>query len=187
MRRFFITALFLSGLLSTLPASADTFSSTNFQALDPVINFPGGYSSSGSFRLLGAIGQPAAGISDSGSFQVKGGFLYFPAETAAPTPAPPPAPTPTGGGPILEIFKKILGEIIALVTPCSGGDFNCDGRVNISDAGIIFYWWDKDITQPQFANLLTSFHGRKRSSPDLNKDNKVDIYDLSILLTRWTG
>lgn len=167
---------------------ADVLSSDNFQVMG-IPGYPGEFSSSNTFRLFGTVGQPATGISSLNNFQIKGGFLNFPGQeaTPAPAPAPTPTPTPTGGGPILDIFKKILAKISDLLTPCTGSDLNCDGRVDIYDAGIVFYWWGKDVANPQYANILTSFQARKRPSPDFNSDSQVDIYDLSILLARWTG
>ena len=62
-------------LLST--AEAQTFTSTDFQVIHPVLH-PGHFSSSASFRLSGAIGQPGAGLSTSGDSTLstlKAGFL----------------------------------------------------------------------------------------------------------------
>jgi hypothetical protein len=184
-----VLSLMVAPLIGPGVALAALFESSSFQIVDPVMNSAGGFSSSDSFRLHGGIIQLAPGFSESASFQVKGGGFSFPAPSAAAAAvgAVVAAATPTGGGPYLDIFKKLIDKIIALIAPCSSADLNCDGRVDISDAGILFYWWDKDITRPEFANLVTSFLGRKRSSPDFNKDGRVDIFDLSILLARWTG
>ena len=66
-------ALFSAGLLS-----AQDFSSDNFTVKAPVL-FPGGYSTSTSFRLSGVLSQMAIGTSTAGSvYELFGGFLYFP-------------------------------------------------------------------------------------------------------------
>lgn len=52
------------------------------------------------------------------------------------------------------------------------GDFNGDGRVNIIDFSILIYWYSKPNPP-----------GRV----DCNKDQKIDIYDVSILMFNWTG
>ena len=169
--------------MAPLSLRATEFTSSNFKLLDPVLR-SGGFSSSNSFRLQGSLGQLGIGFSESGSFEVKGGSLYFAAPAAAtPSPTPTPSSSAGGGGPILEIFKKIIG----LITPCSHSDLNCDGLVNIYDAGILFYWWNKPLVQPNFASALASILGLGRPSPDRNGDKEVDIFDLSILLSDWTG
>ncbi|MEK7641232.1 MAG: hypothetical protein AAB389_04540 [Patescibacteria group bacterium] len=182
-------------LLTT--ASAQTFSSTDFQVIHPVLA-PGHFSSSAGFRLNGAIGQLGAGLSTSGDSTLntlKAGFLYFTAPSPSPSPAPSPSPTPTptpspspaGGGPILDIFKKIKDSIEAIISPCAKADLNCDGNVDIYDAAIVFYWWGKQLDGPTYLAALNSIVNAGRPSPDLNRDKLVDIFDLSVLLSKWTN
>ncbi len=164
---------------------AATFNSNGFIIKDPVMN-SGGFSSSNTFRLFGSVGQPFTGVSDSAGFNVKAGFLYFSdaiTVTPTPTPTPTPSPQPGGGGPILDIFNFLIG----LITPCKRSDLNCDGAVDIYDVGILFYWWDKPLAQPNFASAIASILGSGKPSPDGNSDKAVDIFDLSILLSDYTG
>src|SRR3990172_11605990 len=137
------SVIFSSSILATFyilfaTAGAQEFTSTDFKVLNPVLQ-PGHFSSSGDFRLFGAIGQPAAGQSSSGDATLntlKAGFLYFAEPAAVPTPSPTPAPSPepSRGGPILDIFKKLFGKIEQVIYPRSGADLNRDGRVDIYDA-----------------------------------------------------
>jgi hypothetical protein len=69
---------------------AETFSSSNFKVLDPVINISGDRSTSANFILLQALGELGLGTSSATSFQITPGFLAFPAVTA-------PAVTATAG------------------------------------------------------------------------------------------
>lgn len=177
-------------LLAT--AHGQEFSSTDFKVVNPVLQ-PGHFSSSGDFRLFGAIGQPAAGQSSSGDATlntIKAGFLYFaapsPTPSPSPSPTPSPSPAPSGGGPILEIFKKLLGKIEQVLYPCTIADLNCDGAVDIVDAGIMFYWWGKPLTRSEYSAVLGNLLAAGRPLPDLNRDKFVDIFDLSILLSKWT-
>ncbi len=167
-------------------ALASNLTSGSFQILAPVFN-SSGFSSSANYKLLGSFGQTLQGISSSGSFQLKQGFQYYPAPSAGggggPAPSPAPGPTGSGGGPILDIFKYLYHLII----PCSGADLNCDGRVDILDAGILFYWWGRPLNQPQVASALQSVLNEGRPSPDFNHDQSIDIFDLSILLSDWAG
>ncbi len=70
----FFLALFAFGL----NLKAEDLSSDNYKVLSPVM-FPGGYSTSDTFRLTGVISQMAIGTSTvTSSFNLFGGFLYFP-------------------------------------------------------------------------------------------------------------
>ncbi len=181
-------------LLGARVLFAQTFSSTDFKVVHPVLQ-PGHFSSSAGFRVVGTIGQFGNGLSTSGDSTLntlKAGFLYYadPSVTPSPTPSPTPTPSPSpvaGGGPILDIFKKIVGKIEQVFRPCRGADLNCDGRVNIYDAGIVFYWWGKRIDQPAYLAALSSIINMGRPLPDINKDKDVDIYDLSIMFSQWTN
>jgi len=109
-----------------------------------------------------------------------------PVAGAAPPSEPEPGPVSTGG-PILEIYKRLFDPIRELVIRCSRSDLNCDGRVDLFDVGILFYWWDRPLTQQPFTNRLANILGLGRPSPDIIKDDIVDISDLSIILFDWTG
>lgn len=183
----FVAACFLFVLISGLllpQARGQEFTSTDYKVLDPVVA-PGGYSTSDDYRLRGSITQISIARSTSGSFAVESGFLYYPepSTAAAEIVAVAGGGNAGGGGPILEIFKKLFRK---MVKPCSAGDLNCDGYVNLKDGSILFYWWNKPI-KTNFAAVLANFIRLGKSSPDLNKDDKIDILDLSILLSRWTG
>lgn len=166
-------------------AMATDFSSTNFTVKDPVLN-SGNFSSSNTFRVFSTIGQPAIGISTSDNRQLKAGFLYFPEPSAAAPSeeAAPAAAAVSGGGPVHPLYRRLFD---LLVRPCSQGDLNCDGRINLEDISILFYWWGKPIQKPTFASLLTNIIGLGRPSPDMNKDQRIDIFDLSVLLSKWTN
>ncbi len=179
----FLVLLSIFYFLTSLPASAADFTSTNYTVKDPVFN-NSGFSSSGNFRLFGSVGQPFIGVGDSSNFNIKSGFQYYADAVASSGSTPSPTPSqPGGGGPILEIFKKLFG----LIKACTKSDLNCDGFVDIYDVGILFYWWEKPLTQPNFASALVTVLGLGRPNPDRNADKKVDIFDLSILLSDWTG
>ncbi len=176
-------------------AEAQTFTSTDFKVVHPVLQ-PGHFSSSAGFKLVGTIGQFGNGLSTSGDSTLntlKAGFLYYaapaastPTPTPEPTPTPSPSPAPSGGGPILDIFKEIFERIERVIRPCRGADLNCDGRVNIYDSGIMFYWWGKRMDKPSYLAALSTIINAGRPLPDINKDKDVDIYDLSIMLAQWT-
>ena len=99
--------------------------------------------------------------------------------------------TPTGstggGGPILDIFKKIFGKINRFISGSSRSDLNRDGRVDVLDISILFYWWNKPIQQPSFASVIVNVLNLGRPSPDINKDSAINLFDLSVLLSDWTN
>ena len=72
-------------------------------------------------------------------------------------------------GPIIDIPSL---QIIPKVCEKTATDMDCDGRVDIIDFSIMYYWYE-------------------RASPptrvDLNKDGAVDIYDFSIMAYYWTN
>lgn len=109
------------------------------------------------------------------------------ATPVAGAPAPTPTPTPTGGGPILDIYRRLFEPIISIFKPCRRSDLNCDGRVDLYDIGILFYWWQKPIGSGPFLSRIAALVGLGKPSPDLKADGKVDIYDLSVMLKDWTG
>ena len=75
--RLFVLSAFCFLFFVSL-AQADEFTSTSYKVLEPVMD-AGGYGSSTSFQLFGAISQIAAGTSTAaGFFSLSSGFLYFP-------------------------------------------------------------------------------------------------------------
>jgi len=52
------------------------------------------------------------------------------------------------------------------------GDFNSDGRVNIIDFSMAAFWYEKLSSPSRF---------------DLSGDGAVDLVDLSIMISNWTG
>lgn len=68
-----------------------------------------------------------------------------------------------------------VGDKSVAITPgeCKKSDFNCDGRVNLTDFSILLFNWNK--TNPINAKA------------DINKDGIVNLIDFSILLFDWTG
>jgi len=93
-----LTVLLLLGiLLQSAPlARADVFSASDYQVLDPVINFPGDRMTSNDFILLGTISQISIGTSTAADYEVKSGFLYYPFVTI-------PTVTPTAGDASVEL------------------------------------------------------------------------------------
>ncbi len=93
---------------------------------------------------------------------------------------PPPAPPPAGGGgppgsvivlpsrppiiipPLLEPQPESCRKVIA--------DINCDGKVNLVDFSIMYYWFEKTPVPPRV---------------DLNRDGRVNIFDFSIMAYYW--
>lgn len=60
--------------------------------------------------------------------------------------------------------------------PCDGkrpGDLNCDGKVNITDFGILLFFWKS--------------HTPSNPRADINADGIVDIRDFSSMLYWWTA
>ena len=70
---------------------ADTFTSSSFQVLDPVIDIGGGYATSTSFSLKQVFGQFILGTSTASSFQIESGFLAYPEATSPAVSATPGA------------------------------------------------------------------------------------------------
>ena len=101
--------------------------------------------------------------------------------TAGSTPPPSPSPSPSpggGGGPIDEfVGPPIVIELPALNEPQPAScrklvaDINCDGKVNLVDFSIMYYWFEKSSVP---------------SRVDLNKDSKVNIFDFSIMAFYWS-
>lgn len=162
-------------------ARAAEFTSTDFQALDPVI-VPGGYSTSSSYALWGAIAQIAIGTSTSNSFEARSGFLYFPAPASTPASTPASSSASPSGGPIfgslaLDFLRTFLPPVEqterrVVVVPCvPPTDLNCDGNIGIEDFSIFLYV----SASPE------------RALADLNRDGKIDIRDISVLFFHWTA
>jgi hypothetical protein len=170
-----LSMVFLAPFTLPAVALASNMTSGSFEVIAPVFH-SNGFSSSGNFRLFGSVGQNIRGINTSNNFQLKSGFQYY-AGPGAAAPAPTPTPGPTSGGPILAIFQYLYH----LIVPCGRADLNCDGVIDLVDAGMLFYWWGQPLQQPQVASMLTAVLNTGRPSPDLNEDVAVDIFDLSQL------
>ncbi len=74
------------------------------------------------------------------------------------------------------VSQVTLSEINLPLTPVEPikeeiADLNKDGRVNLVDASILMYWWQR--SNPQ--------------KGDFNKDGVVDLKDFSLMLSRWTN
>ncbi len=79
----------------------------------------------------------------------------------------------------ISTFSKALafkvGTKTVLAEPAKApakGDLNNDGRVNLIDFSILFYWFDRPNPPPEI---------------DLNSDGKIDLVDFSIMAYYWTG
>lgn len=177
-----VCALLWSGV-----AHATSYTSTNFQVVDPVLDTAGGRKTSSNFILLEASGQNAVGISNSSNFTLKSGFLYFaaPAATAeatAATVATPLSAVPFHILPFIrpllpDIPRKVLEEFVKKL-PCPAGfykeDLNCDGAIGLVDFSIfLFLQGDNQRTRPT-------------NPADFDRSGMVDIQDLSILFSAWT-
>lgn len=167
-----ILAFFFLFLPSVLFATEDI--STNFKVLDPVIYSGWGAveSASQNFKLRDVIGQPGIGLSDSATlYGLKAGFLYYPAPTVAAAEEEA-ATVSTGEGIIMTLLRQFVPYMplpSLPTTPC-GTDFNCDGKVDLSDLSIFLYLESKSTPSPA----------------DFNRDAKVDTSDLSIFLLDLT-
>lgn len=176
-RSFVFGFALLSVLAISVAARATEFTSTDFQALDPVI-FPAGYSTSSSYALWSTISQIAIGTSTSDMFEVRSGFLYFPAPAAAPSPTPAAASAPIASGNItgsivVTFLRTFLPPVVTpiVVRPCTPiTDLNCDGRVGLTDLSIFLYLSEK----PALAIA------------DFNSDGKVGVGDISVMFFDWT-
>lgn len=158
-----IICLYLLCLLLIVPylAKATDFTSSNFIVRDPVMSSGGVYSTSDTFQLYSSFAQPAIGRSTSDNRELRAGFLYFPqpAAAASPTPTPSPSPPPDSG----PIFRP---------TGPSGGPPGAPPP-----------------GQPLLPPLISFITGERIPVPgcgrsDLNCDGRVDLQDLSILLSR---
>ncbi|MEK7612134.1 MAG: hypothetical protein AAB407_02220 [Patescibacteria group bacterium] len=141
-----------------LQASATDFTSSSFIVKDPVIDGGSGYGASSNFQLWSSVAQDAIGISTSASHELRGGFLYFSEEDSTPS---------AGGG---------------------GGGSGGGGGGGGSSGGIIPPPPTGTSTPPFLGTIIDNipqavcdFEGFSRS--DFNCDGKVNLKDLSILLT----
>lgn len=150
-------------ILSTSTVLAGDLSSSSFIIRDPVIGTGGGFSSSGTFQLVGSGDTIFTGYNSSSSFIGEYGFLYFPS-SAFVTPVTPPSTGGGGGG----LVKN--GPIVPGVCGRTA-DFNCDGYVDILDLSILLYYTDKASVD------MTPY--------DLSQDGIVDLADISILFYYW--
>jgi hypothetical protein len=113
------------------------------------------------------------------STQVSG----VPVGSATPPPGPPPPPPPGGGGgPPFPIDpnggRPPVIEIPPLTEPPTTpacrkviADINCDGKVNLVDFSIMYFWYEK---RPVPVRV------------DLNRDGTVNIFDFSIMAYYWS-
>lgn len=167
-KRTALLLLFLTSALLGVPfASAEEFTSTDFKILDHPELVPAGYSTSAGFQLIGTIGEVAIGTSTASGFQVCAGSLCFEEVSAAATPTPTPGPSLIGGGNAPRAPFDIF-----IPTSCSlAGDLDCDGHIDLRDLSMFLYFTPQPTPNPA----------------DLNNDARVDLYDFSRLLARWTG
>ncbi len=68
---------------------------------------------------------------------------------------------------------SLLPSVPLPIGQCVRTDFNCDGRVDLTDFSIMIFFWEQ--TRPQNPKV------------DINGDGVVNLIDLSILLYDWTG
>jgi hypothetical protein len=157
----FVAAIALCFFYSLATANATDYSAGNFIVRDPVLSGGGGYSTSLNFQFWGALGQSAIGRSTSGSNELRSGFLYFPGGVTPPPPPPasgPPPPPPSSGG----------GGGIPPPPPPPPPPTLISSLISLLTG-------EKVSPECAFPNIRRS---------DLNCDGRVDLQDLSILLTR---
>ena len=84
----------------------------------------------------------------------------------------------------LSKLRTLYGTFQGYIYPERAADLDNDGTVNDKDKAILLANWNKRISVP----LGDTNKDGKRNSYDLgdiNGDHAVDIFDLSILLSRW--
>ena len=154
---------------------ATEFTSPSFKILDPVIDTGGtANSTTSNFQQLGSIGEISVGRSTSSSFELRAGFLFFPAPADGATPPGTASIIVRGGGGTIippGLLRRRLKRPFC-------ADINNDGEVGLPDVSIMFFaWYPKEKKEAGFK--------LKDKRPDCNKDNLVDIVDLSVLLFWW--
>lgn len=192
----------ISAAVAVLPAQATDYTSTNFILRDPVITSGGGRATSSGFQLVNALSQTIVGENTSSAFMYRAGFLYFPAPApAAVTPAPTPA-APGGGGGIPQTIGPVSAPTElrpGVPAPLPGVvpegvealpsyllrpiprvdrnrvlrlcDFNSDEKCDIIDLSIMLYYSPRG--GPEIARY------------DLNKNGRIGVSDISILVFYW--
>jgi hypothetical protein len=82
------------------------------------------------------------------------------------------ARTFVGGSYQSNLSRQITFEVVD-ADACADrrSDLNCDGKVDITDVGILIYYWGE------------AGAGQKA---DINKDGKVDVADVGIMVYDWT-
>jgi hypothetical protein len=127
-----LLGLCLMAFFSAKLISAQEFSSDTFKVQDPIM-FPGGYSTSDNYTLLGAISQMSIGTSTTNSlYQLFGGFLYFPFVTT-------PVVQATGGNAQVALSWTsadastgwVVGSYVVGQSTVSGGPYT------YSDVGLV--------------------------------------------------
>lgn len=93
--------------------------------------------------------------------------------SGTPVAGPPP---PGGGGPLGPISGPGPAGVIKIPPleeecPRVIADINCDGKVNLVDFSIMYYWFEKAPVPRRV---------------DLNRDGRVNIFDFSIMAYYWT-
>ncbi len=178
MARKLIFFLVFIGMVFSLQEAvlAVNYTSDNFKIVDPMVNYGGVVnSSSDNFKLIAELSESAVGSSSNGTFNLNSGSLFFSVGASTPTAGPAVSPANGNYSSYLDSLNK-LGIFPLLPTeakPCSIiFDLNCDGIVSLKDFSIF---------------LAVQNRPASNNPADFNKDNKVDVKDLSILLSEWTG
>jgi hypothetical protein len=143
---------------------ATDFTSSNFIIRDPITGGSGGgYATSSNFQLWSSFAQTGIGLStSSGAFaELRAGFLYFFEEDAGAPPPPPPPPGPPPGGNIPPPPGGPPPLPPPSFPPFPPFPFPIPFPPTLPDCGVEL--------------------GFSRS--DFNCDGKVDLQDLSILLS----
>lgn len=168
---------------------AEDLTSTNFILRDSALTSLGGQFSATNFRNINALSQNSIGENTGANFISQLGVLYFALpsiEVAAPLG--PGSGSGIGGDYQPSIFKKIVSIVEKVFLPKVSclrtiGDLNCDSLVNIYDMSIMFHVWGRS----NYSQLIASIVEAGYQSPDFNNDGKIDIRDISIVMSHWTG
>ena len=189
-------SLILTELFFFTLVFAEELTATSFILRDSALTILGGSTAtSANFQNISAVGQVNISEATSTSFQTQLGILYFDLTTSTSEGAggggggsssgAGPAPPPAGIGLIKTIISFITGADGKKCSSVLTGDLNIDCQVNLHDFGIFLYAWDqKSDFNKQLVDKIIGFGF---VSPDLDSDQKIDIKDLSILLSQWTN